>query len=214
MEITWLGHSCFRIKGKEATVITDPYHPSLGYPLTKLQADIVTISHFHPGHCYLESVSGNFKEIKGAGEYEIKGVFITGVTTFHDAEQGKRLGKNTIYLMEMDGITLCHLGDLGHLPDALLIEEMGSVEVLMLPVGEVSTFSLRIAVDLVKHLTPRVVIPMHYKTPYLTRELAPVDKFLKEIGIKEIVPQTKLSLSRSTLPPTTQVLVFHPPQIK
>lgn len=133
MEITWLGHSCFRIKGKEATVITDPCHPSLGYSLGRLQADIVTVSHFHPGHCYVESISGSFKEIKGAGEYEVKGVFITGIGTFHDTEQGKKRGKNTVYLVEMDGITLCHLGDLGHLPPPELIEEMSGVEVLMLP---------------------------------------------------------------------------------
>jgi len=212
VEITWLGHSCFRIKGKEATVITDPCHPSLGYSLGRLQADIVTVSHFHPGHCYVESISGSFKEIKGAGEYEVKGVFITGIGTFHDTEQGKKRGKNTVYLVEMDGITLCHLGDLGHLPPPELIEEMSGVEVLMLPVGETSTFNVRIAVELVKHLTPRVVIPMHYKTPCLTRESEPVGKFLKEMGTGEIAAQPKLSVSRSTLPSTTQVFVLHYPQ--
>ena len=212
MEITWFGHSCFRIKGKEATVITDPCHPSLGYSLGRLQADIVTVSHFHLGHCYIEGISSNFKEIKGAGEYEVKGIFITGIGTFHDTERGKKRGKNTVYLIEMDSITLCHLGDLGHLPTPELIEEMGNVEVLMLPVGETSTLSIQIAVDLVKHLTPRIVIPMHYKTPNLAWELAPVDRFLKEMGVRAITPQKKLSVSRSTLPATTQVFVLNYPQ--
>lgn len=212
MEITWFGHSCFRIKGKESTVITDPCHPSLGYPLAKLQGDIVTVSHSHIGHCYIEGITGSFKEIRGAGEYEIKGVFITGFGTFHDAEQGEKRGKNTVYLIEMDGMTLCHLGDLGHLPAPELIEEMSNVNVLMLPVGGSSTCSVATAAELVKHLTPRIIIPMHYKTPNLAWELEPVDRFLKEMGVKETVPQPKLSVSRSNLPAAPQVFVFNYPQ--
>lgn len=212
MEITWLGHSCFRIKGKEATVIIDPCHPSYGYSLTKLQSDIVTMSHSHPGHCYSECVSGNPKQIKGPGEYEVKGIFITGMATFHDAEQGKSRGKNTVYILEIDGMTLCHLGDLGHLPAPELMAEMGVIQVLMLPVGGISTFSIPTAVELVKQLTPRIVIPMHYKTPRSNRELEPVDKFLKEFGVKEIVPSPKLSISRSTLPVDTQIIILDYPQ--
>lgn len=212
MEITWLGHSCFRIKGKEAIVITDPCHPSLGYSLSRLQADIVTVSHFHPGHCYTEGIISSPREIRGPGEYEVKGVFITGIGTFHDAEQGKKRGKNTVYLLEIDNVILCHLGDLGHLPGPELTEEMGSIEVLLLPVGEISTFSVRTAAELVKRLSPKIVIPMHYKIPRLVKELEPVDKFLKELGIKQIASHPKLSVSRSTLPTTTQVFVLDCPQ--
>ncbi|MBC8274255.1 MAG: MBL fold metallo-hydrolase [Chloroflexi bacterium] len=211
MEITWLGHSCFRIKGKEITVITDPCHPSLGYSLSKLQANIVTLSHFHPGHCYTEAITSEFKEIKVPGEYELKGVVITGIATWHDAVQGEKLGKNTVYLLEMDGMTLCHLGDLGHLLASELIEDMGDIDVLLLPVGGVSTIGGSTAAEIVRRLTPNVVIPMHYKTAALAKELEPVDKFLKEVGIKEQVSQPKLSVSRSNMPTSTQVVILDYP---
>lgn len=208
MDITWLGHSCFRIKGKEVTVITDPCHPSLGYSLSRLQANIVTLSHFHPGHSYTQAITGEYKVIKGPGEYELKETFITGIATWHDAVQGQKLGKNTVYLLEMDSITLCHLGDLGHLPDSELIEDMGDIDVLFLPVGGVSTIGGSTAAEIVRRLTPKVAIPMHYKTPALKKDLEPVDKFLKEAGVKEKVSQPKLSVSRSNLPTSTQVIVL------
>ena len=212
MDITWLGHSCFRIKGKEVTVITDPYHPNLGYTLSKLQADIVTLSHFHPGHCYTEAITSEFKEVKGPGEYELKGTFITGIATWHDDVQGQKLGKNTVYLLEMDGMALCHLGDLGHLPSSELVEDVGDIDVLFLPVGGVSTIGGSKAAEIVRRLTPKVVIPMHYKTATLANELEPVDKFLKEAGVKETVPQSKLSVNRSNLPTSTQVVILDYPR--
>ncbi len=212
MEVTWLGHSCFRLKGKEATVITDPCHPDYGYSLPKLQADIVTLSHSHPGHCYVEGIGGNPKIIKGPGEYEVKGVFITGAATFHDAERGEKRGKNTVYILEMDGITLCHLGDLGHLPAPELMAEMGDIQVLMLPVGGVSTFAVSVAVEFVKHITPRIALPMHYKTPKSTKELEPVDRFIKELGVKQVTSSVKLSVTRTNLPIDTQIVVLDYPQ--
>lgn len=204
MDITWLGHSCFRIKGKEAVILIDPCHPSLGYSLGKIQADIVTVSHFHLGHCYTEAITTKFKLIKGPGEYELNGTFITGIATWHDAEQGKKLGKNTVYILEIDGMTLCHLGDIGHLPASELIEAIGDIEILFVPVGGLSTIGGSTAAEIVRRLAPKIVIPMHYKTAALTRELEPVDKFLKELGLKEKPSQPKLSISKSTLPaPTT-----------
>lgn len=208
MEITWLGHSCFRIKGKDAIVITDPCHPSLGYTLGKLHADIVTLSHFHPGHSYSEAITSEFKEIRGPGEYELKGIFITGIATFHDSEQGNKLGRNTVYVLEMDGITLCHMGDLGHLPASQLMEAIGDVDVLFLPVGGVSTIAGSTAAEIVRRLSPKIVIPMHYKTSAEVRDLQPVDRFLTELGIKEMVSQPKLSINRSTLPTSTQVTIL------
>jgi L-ascorbate metabolism protein UlaG (beta-lactamase superfamily) len=211
LDISWLGHSCFRIKGKEVTVITDPCHPSLGYSLSRLQANIVTLSHFHPGHSYIEAITSEFRVIKGPGEYELGGIFITGIATWHDAVKGEKLGKNTVYLLEMDGMALCHLGDLGHLPSPELIEDMGDIDVLFLPVGGVSTIGSSTAAEIVRRLTPKVVIPMHYKTAALTTELEPVDKFLKEMGIKEKVSQPKLSVNRSNLPTSTQIVVLDYP---
>ena len=208
MDITWLGYSCFRIKGKEVTIITDPYPPGMGYSLGRPQANIVTVSHLHPGHSYTQAVSGEYRVIKGPGEYEIKDTFVTGIATWHDSEQGQKLGKNTIYALEMDGLILCHLGDLGHTISSDLLEDVGDIDILFLPVGGVSTIGGLAAAEIVRRLTPKVAIPMHYKTPTLKKDLEPVDKFLKEMGIRENVSQPKLAISRSNTPTSTQVIVL------
>lgn len=208
MDISWLGHSCFRIKGKHATVIIDPYSPELGYSLGKPAARIVTVSHQHPGHSYTQGIGGEPRVIRGPGEYEIGGVLIIGLATFHDAERGKNRGKNTVYLMEVDDISVCHLGDLGHVLTSEQVEEMGGVDVLLLPVGGVSTIDASMAAEVVRQLEPKVIVPMHYKTPALSWALDPVDKFLKEIGVKQVDSQAKLSLSRSSLPASAQVFLL------
>jgi len=209
MEITWLGHSCFRIKGSQATIITDPYPPDLGYSLGKITARIVTVSHQHPSHSYFQGISGESKLVSGPGEYEISGVLIIGIPTFHDAEGGRIRGKNTVYLMEVDGIAICHLGDLGHALTEEQVEEIDDVDVLLLPVGGVSTIDASGAAEVIRRLEPAVVIPMHYKTPELKRELEPVDKFLKEMGMEQIDSQPKLSLTQSSLPTSTQVFLLN-----
>jgi L-ascorbate metabolism protein UlaG (beta-lactamase superfamily) len=169
------------------------------------------MSHLHPGHSYAEAISNDFKVINGPGEYELKGTFITGMATFHDAEKGSKLGKNTVYLIEFDGMTLCHLGDIGHLPDSALTEALGEIDVLFLPVGGVTTIGGAMAAEIVRSLSPKVVIPMHYRTPALVGELEPADRFLKELGLKETVSQPKLSVNRANLPPATQVIVLDYP---
>jgi L-ascorbate metabolism protein UlaG (beta-lactamase superfamily) len=208
MDISWLGHSCFRIKGSNATVITDPYPPDLGYSLGKPTARIVTVSHQHPGHAYIQGIAGEPKIITGPGEYEISGVLIIGMATFHDTEGGRMRGSNTVYLMEVDEVSVCHLGDLGQVLTAGQVEELENVDVLLLPVGGVSTIDAPLAAKVVRQLEPKVVIPMHYKTQALKRELEPVERFLKEIGVKELNPQPKLSLTRSSLPDNTQVFLL------
>ena len=208
MEISWLGHSCFRIRGRQATVITDPYPPDLGYSLGKPTAHIVTVSHQHLGHSYVQGISGGPRLVTGPGEYEISGVLITGIATFHDRERGKQRGRNTVYLMEVDEVSVCHLGDLGHALTAGQVEEIGNVDVLLLPVGGVSTINAPVAAEVVRQLEPRAVVPMHYKTEALNWELEPVDRFLKEIGVKEITSQPKLSFTRSSLPASTQVFLL------
>jgi L-ascorbate metabolism protein UlaG (beta-lactamase superfamily) len=164
MEISWLGHSCFRIRGSQVTVITDPYSPDMGYSLGKPKARIVTVSHQHPGHSYVQGVGGEPRLITGPGEYEIGGVLIIGLATFHDAENGSQRGKNTVYLMEIDEISLCHLGDLGHMLTAEQMEELDNVDILLVPVGGVSTIGAPVAAELARQLEPEVVIPMHYRT--------------------------------------------------
>jgi len=208
MDISWLGHSCFRIRGAQATVITDPYSPDLGYSLGKPTARIVTVSHQHHGHSYLKGIGGEPKPLTGPGEYEISGVLIIGMTTFHDREKGRKKGKNTVYLMEVDEVSVCHLGDLGHVLTTEQVEELENVDVLLLPVGGVSTINAPMAAEVVRQLEPKVVIPMHYKTKALNRELEPVDKFLKEMGVKGITPESKLSLTKANLPASTQVILL------
>ena len=139
VEITWRGHSCFRIKGKEVTLVTDPYDESIGYSLGELEANILTLSHYHPGHSYVAGIEGNPKVLQGPGEYEVGEVFVTGIGTFHDSSRGEDRGKNTIYLIEMEEVRLCHLGDLGHALSPQQVEELGSAEVLFVPVGGIST---------------------------------------------------------------------------
>lgn len=208
VEISWLGHACFVLKGKEKTVITDPYRPELGYSLGQPEADIVTVSHFHPGHSYVEGIANSPKQIKGPGEYEIGNIFITGLACYHDNEKGETRGKNTIYLLETEGLTLCHLGDLGHPLTASLVEELGNCDVLFLPVGEVSTISVDVAVEIVRQLTPHIVIPMHYKTDVLNKNLKGVDKFLGKMGIHDIEPRAKLPVTNASLPSDLQTVVF------
>jgi len=208
MDISWLGHSCFRIKGSNAVVITDPYSPDLGYTLGKLTARIVTISHQHSGHSYLQGIGGEPRSVTRPGEYEISDVLIIGIATFHDADRGRERGENTVYLIEVDEVSVCHLGDLGHVLTAEQVEEIGNVDVLLLPVGGVSTINAAMAAEVVRQLEPKAVIPMHYQTSALSWELEPVENFLKEMGVKEINSQSKLSFTRSSLPISTQVFLL------
>lgn len=208
MDISWLGHSCFRIKGSQATVITDPYAPELGYSLDKPTARIVTVSHQHPGHAFVQGIAGEPKLVAGPGEYEISGVLIIGIATFHDGEEGRQRGKNTVYLIEVDELTVCHLGDLGHVLTSEQVEAIDNVDVLLLPVGGVSTIDATLAAGIVRQLEPKVVLPMHYQTAALRQELEPVDRFLKEMGVKEISSQAKLSLTKAKLPASTQVFLL------
>jgi len=205
-----LGHSCFRIKGSQAIVITDPFPPDTGYSLGKQTADIVSVSHWHPSHSYVQGISGESRLIKGPGEYEIAGVLVLGIATFHDSVKGQSRGKNTAYLMEIDGVAVCHLGDIGHVLGDEQIEEMGNIDVLLLPVGGVSTINPAMAAEVIRKVEPKVVIPMHYKTPATNRELEPVENFLKEMGVTQVEARPKLTISKSNLPLSTQVYVLNP----
>jgi L-ascorbate metabolism protein UlaG (beta-lactamase superfamily) len=207
VDITWLGLSCFRIRGSQAVIITDPFPPDSGYSLGKQTADIVTVSHPHPSHSYIQGVNGA-KVVRGPGEYEISGVLIIGLTAYHDSVKGQSRGKNTIYLMEADGVTICHLGDIGHVLDDKLIEDMGKVDILMLPVGGMNTITPAMAAETIRKAEPKVVIPMHYQTPASKRELEPLESFLKDMGQSAIEPKPKLNINKNNLPLTMQVVVL------
>lgn len=208
MEIYWLGHSCFRIKGSSATVITDPYSPDFGYSLGQPAANIVTVSHSHPGHSYVQGIVNQPKLVSRPGEYEINDVLIIGIASFHDSEGGKSSGKNTVYLMEIDEISICHLGDLGHVLSAEQLEEIDNVDILLLPVGGVSTIDATLAAKVVRQLEPKIVVPMHYRTEASRQYLESVDRFLKEMGTGEVAHRPKLVVTKSNLPPTTQVFLL------
>jgi len=208
MDITWLGHSCFKLKGKQAALITDPCPPELGYVIGKQTANVVTLSHRHPGHSFTQGISGDPRLVSGPGEYEISNLLIIGVASFHDNDKGGSRGKNTIYLVEMDDVSVCHLGDLGHVLNDDQVEEMGNIDVLLIPVGGVSTINAQLAAETVRQLEPKIVIPMHYQTEAVKQELEPVDGFLKEMGAHDITPQPKLSVTRTNLPLTMQVVLL------
>lgn len=206
MEITWLGHSNFRIRGKEGVVVTDPMPRKSG----KLTADVVTVSHQHPGHNQVASVGGEPRVLTGPGEYEVKGISIAGIQTYHDPEKGKRRGRNTAYLFDLDDLVVCHLGDLGHVLTADQVDQMRSVEVLLIPVGGSVTIDASQAVEVISLVEPRVVIPMHYKIGEIDDDLDGVEKFLREMGVADAAPQPKLTLSKSGLPDVTQVVLLEP----
>ena len=164
-----------------------------------------------PDTAYVDGVGGQPRVVNRPGEYEISEVLIIGIATFHDGERGKKRGKNIVYLMEIDEVAVCHLGDLGHVLTSEQIEDIGNVDVLLLPVGGVSTINAPMAAEVVRQLEPKVVIPMHYKTPALKVELEAVDRFLKEIGAKQVASQPKLSVNKSNLPLTSQVFLLDYP---
>ena len=209
MDVTWLGHGCFRLRGRGAAVVTDPYPPSIGLKLSKLDADLVTVSHDHENHSYTQVMRDAY-EVRGPGEYEIAGVSVIGVPSFHDAEKGKKLGRNTIYLIDIDDVSICHLGDLGHALDDGEAEAISSPDVLLVPVGGRTSINAAQAAQLVRQLEPRYVVPMHYAIPGLKVELEPLDRFLKEMGVASSEPQPKLSVTASSGEYETKVVVLEP----
>lgn len=210
VEISWLGYSCFRLKGKDITIIADPYDQSIGLPLGRPSADIVTVSHAHPGHNCVRAVSGSPKVVDGPGEYEMRGVTITGIQTFHDSEKGRKRGKNTVYLIELDDLVVCHLGDLGHVLTTDQVQAMSAVDILLIPVGGAVTINAAQAVEVISLIEPKLVIPMHYKTEGLKVELEPLDKFRREMGLRDLAVRPKLTVHKNSLPEEPQAVVLEP----
>jgi L-ascorbate metabolism protein UlaG (beta-lactamase superfamily) len=209
MELTWYGHSCFRLRERGGpTIITDPYDDSIGYTLPRLRADIVTVSHDHGDHNHIRGLRGDPKVLASPGEYEVRDIFITGIPTFHDSKQGKERGRNVVFTFDFDGLCVCHLGDLGHMLDQSQAEALGNVDVLLIPVGGVYTIAAAAAAEVVSLLEPRVVVPMHYKTKDLSMRLGTARAFLKEMGAEDAVPHESLNVTRSNLPEETEVALL------
>jgi L-ascorbate metabolism protein UlaG (beta-lactamase superfamily) len=208
VDVTWLGHGCFRLRGKAAAVVNDPYPPALGPRLPRLEADLLTISHEHENHAYLRAVKDGAYVISGPGEYEVAGVVVNGLPTYHDAAGGAEHGRNTVYVIELDDVRVCHLGDLGHGLDDAMLGAIGNVDLLLAPVGGGRALDGARAAEVVRQVEPRVVVPMHYALPAVRKDLAPVDRFLKEMGVEAAEPQAKLSIQASSGESDTRVVLL------
>ena len=209
MEIDWYGQSCFRLREGAITVVTDPYDKSIGYTMPRLRADLVTISHDAPGHANASAVKGEPKVLNRPGEYEIKGLFITGIQTWSGgAAKGEAKEENTVYVFEFGDLTVCHLGDLSKVLSQAQVESMPNVDVLMVPVGGGGALDADKAAEVISQLEPRIVMPMHYLTEYSNLKLDPLTKFLKEMGVTEHAPEDSLKVTKATLPDETQVVVL------
>lgn len=211
MEITWYGLSCFRFSERGmANVVTDPYdHEVVGYSSLKLRADIVSVSHDAPGHNNVSAVKGQKHVLTGPGEFEIGGVFITGVQT-NGNKKRKEEPRNTLYVFDYDGLTIAHLGDLRRVPSQAEVEALGQVGVALVPVGGGGGLTAAKAVEVVSLLEPGIVIPMHFNTPGSKLKLAPVSKFLKEMGLGDVKPEASFKISRSSVPDETRVVLLEP----
>jgi L-ascorbate metabolism protein UlaG (beta-lactamase superfamily) len=210
MEITWYGLSCFRMSERGlASVVTDPFdHSAVGFEALKLKAEIVTVSHDAPGHSYVTVVKGRSQIITGPGEYEIGGVFITGVQTNGKSKRDADEPRNTLYVFDYNGVTVAHLGDLRRVPSQSEVEELGDVDVALVPVGGGGGLNAAKAAEVVSLLEPGIVIPMHFQVPETTLKLAPLNRFLKEMGLNVSAPEASLKVSRSTIPGETRVVVL------
>ena len=211
MTITWYGHSCFRIEGKNISLIIDPFSKEIGLRPPRLAKDnIVLISHNHFDHNNTEGVQDGAMVISGPGEYEKSGVQVEGISSYHDNQNGKERGLNTIYIIRTEGITLCHLGDLGQ--DELSHEQseaIGNIDILFIPVGGKYTIDAKTASEIVKEIDPKIIIPMHYKIEGLNVDIDTHQNFLKEVGIKSEDVGSSWKVNEKSLPvDETKLIVF------
>lgn len=209
-EIRWHGHNCFRIRAKEATVIVDPVHRATGYAMGKQNADIVVLTNSQPGSRNLTAIRPEFQTVEGPGEYEIHDVFITGIRTYHDSDSGKSLGYNTCYVIELEGLTIGHLGSLGHALSPDHVEALSAVDILMVPVGGGNVLPFEKAVDVVTELSPKVLIPMRYATPIGDKNLGELQPFCKQLGVDIPEAEDKLVIRHSDLTESMRLVVLTP----
>ncbi|MCD6500877.1 MBL fold metallo-hydrolase [bacterium] len=218
MYISWHGQSFFEIKVKEnkengeVKIAIDPFDEKIGLRVPKIEADILLITHQHHDHNNKKIISGNPFLIEEPGEYEVKGIFIKGIPSFHDNSGGKERGQNNIYKIETEDMKICHLGDLGQKElTENQVEEIGEVDILMIPVGGVYTIDSKGAANIISQIEPKIVVPMHYKIPKLEVNLEDIKKFLKVMGTEEVQPQKKLKISPKDLPKEeTKIVVLEP----
>jgi len=212
MLISYLGHSCFKLQDKTGsegiTLVTDPFGKNVGFKEPHFEADIVTVSHGHDDHNNTGAIRGNPFLIDSAGEYDVKGVSVEGVDSFHDDKEGKDRGKNIIYRISMDDLLIAHLGDLGQgALDTKQLEKLEGTDILLIPVGGKYTIDAKKAVEIISQIEPRIVIPMHYKVKDSRIDIDGLDKFVKEFGVKPR-EEEKLKISKKDLPQEDTELVI------
>lgn len=217
MNITWYGLSCFHIQDKtrdaEVSLVIDPYAPEAGKKLPRsLSADIVLVSRDNSRHNYVSAVGGQPFVIDTPGEFEVKGVTVTGVSTYNESEDGKEKGNKNLFYVNINGVHMLFLGDLQHQLEDKHFKDMHAIDVLFLPVGGQDVLTPKQAVDLVGQLEPRVIVPMHYRTPKLAPKSEPVSVFLKEIGAEAEPPLAKLKLAKKDLPQEEMKIIVLDPQ--
>ena len=208
MTISWFGQSCFRIEAKEGSILTDPFSKDIGLKPPKIKDDLVLVSHNHYDHNNIEDVGPETFIIKNPGEYEKNGIAVLGINSYHDKSEGKERGSNTIYVIKAEDMTVCHLGDLGQEKlDEKQVEEIGDVDILMIPVGGSYTINYKEALEVISQIEPKIVIPMHYKVKDLNVDIESADKFVKELGL---TPEKvdKFKIAKKTLPAEEVKLVM------
>lgn len=211
MIITWQGHSCFKIQDKigldGVTVATDPFDKKIGLKAPNFEADIVTVSHQHYDHNNISALRGQPFVVDSPGEYDRKGVLIEGIDSYHDDQKGKDRGANTIFRIEIDDISVVHLGDLGHPLDNFQLERLAGTDILLIPVGGKYTLDAEQAIAVIAQIEPRIIIPMHYKVPGLEIDIESADKFIKALGLTPS-HEDKLKVSKRDLPQEDMELVI------
>jgi len=211
MMISYLGQSCFKLQDKlgpeGVTVVTDPFNKELGLKVPNFEADLITVSHQHEDHNNVAALRGTPFVVDMPGEYDVKGVMVQGIKTFHDAKLGAERGGNIVYRIEMDDLTIVHLGDLGHALTDEQLEQLDGTDILMIPVGGKFTIDAKTAVEVIGQLEPRIVIPMHYKMEGAKEDLDSVEKFVKELGVQPR-NEEKLKISKRDLPQEGMDLVI------
>lgn len=209
MTITWYGHSCFRLESKDVLLLTDPFSPEIGLRPPKIKDNIILISHQHYDHNNIEGAPPDAFLIKGPGEYEVKGVFIKGIQSFHDKSQGQERGLNTIYVIKMEDMVLVHLGDFseGRLSEEQ-VEKIGDVDLLMIPIGGTYTLNYKEAVETINQIEPKIVIPMHYKVQGLKLDIDGPEKFLKEMSLAPEKAEKSYKIQKKNLPAEEMKLVL------
>ncbi len=214
MEIKWIGHSCFRLQGKDIAIVTDPFGDEVGFPMPKVSCNILTVSHNHFDHNNRGAVSADII-FDTAGEFEFRGVRIRGIRTFHDEEQGAKRGSNLMFLFVIDGLKLLHCGDLGSLPSSEMLDNLGDIDVLFVPAGGNYTLPVSQAVELVHRLEPKIVVPMHFKVPGLKADIASAEDFVRRLGTNQKEVNT-LAVSKNSLPEEegTEVYILRPQAVK